>query len=231
MTLDIDPGKGSTVLRFRRKIALVCHGTLSTAALDDDFHGFVVTLAVDRGTVAGVSATARRVPWTTCPGALSGLQSIRGCSLTALAAAMSGLPRSAYCVHLKDLACLAAAQMLRGGARTYVVEVDVERDGQLAGLRVQIDGQAVVEWGAGDVSDLETRLRASFKNDARLAPEATAEAVRVAMRAVHVAGGRRIDFSLVPNAAAMNLPATCRSFHPDFAEDALPLSLVGRDPV
>ena len=159
-----------------------------TARVDDHLHGFEVRLDVRAGRVVAASASAHRVPWSTCPGALASVERLAG-ALAEVPVELLRQGREHTCVHPNDLVWLAARGHRR---RRYELEITpygaaLVRDGEPRfGWRLRdwtvcspgpFDGAHVADdsWGA--------RLAASRADDD------TREAVRVLRRAATVAMG------------------------------------------
>ncbi len=116
------------------------------AALEDDYHEFVVTLRHDGTVVTEITGVARRFPWSTCPGAMEKLAPLRGCRLVALSARVDArMSVSSQCTHLYDLARVAMAHALRGGRRQYDIAIPDLVDGTTSALIFR-DGQIALDW-------------------------------------------------------------------------------------
>ena len=75
--------------------------------LGDDFHHFAVAIAHDGARVTAIEGEPRRIPWTTCPGALVPLQAMKGAPLgDPILNLTRHAPAKAQCTHLHDLTCL-----------------------------------------------------------------------------------------------------------------------------
>src|SRR5262249_13195078 len=124
-------GLDLTADAYRRRIRVetTAPGTV-VAALEDDFHHFIVTLRHDGSVVGGVTCVARRWPWTTCPDAAASLHALAGMPLSRrFPAAGAWTDPKQNCTHQFDAACYAithAARGVAGGAEDDVRQYDLE---------------------------------------------------------------------------------------------------------
>jgi len=202
----------------------------ATARVDDFFHGFEVQLEVRDGEVVGSEATTHRHPWTTCPGALASVGTVRGPASYA-ATTVNRLPRSTTCVHLNDLVWLAAMQHVE---RTYEIEVTpfvatLARDGahlltwQLHQWTISGDGPfaGLIPVGSGWPAALD-RIGVTGAD-----PELR-EAVRVLRRGVLVAiGYYTLEWRSIERGADVPreiMADTCHTFSPGQVESTVCLA-------
>jgi hypothetical protein len=113
--------------RFWRQIKLEASNGVCTGEVADNVHHFRVTVTHADGVITKVDGEGIRVPWTTCPFAIEQLQTIVGAPLNVEGRLC--VEQTAHCTHLLDLARLAVAHALRGGVRTYDIEVRRGADG------------------------------------------------------------------------------------------------------
>lgn len=128
-TIPLRQGYGSGV--FRRRIRLESEPDRVRAALEDDNHGFRLTLVHDRSRIVAVEAEALRFPATTCREAVAILRHLEGQPLTDNRGVFRGYddPRR-HCIHLHNLLGLAMMHALSGrDLRVYDVEVPDLREG------------------------------------------------------------------------------------------------------
>jgi hypothetical protein len=130
---------------YRRAVRLSADQDRAAAEMEDDVHHFAVTLAFDGERVTEVRATGHRTPWTACDGAVLELKRLEGLTPAEIAA-LSSPARAEHCLHLFDLALLAAAHLGETGfARLYQVEVDHGTDGPPP-ARLLRDGSEILAW-------------------------------------------------------------------------------------
>jgi hypothetical protein len=135
---------------YRRAVRLKADGDWTSAEMEDDVHHFKAVLRHDGERVTGVESVAPRTPWVTCSGAVGELERLRGMPL----AEIRTLPfaaRAEHCLHLFDLALLAAAHAgEQGFERLYRIEVD-HSDPKSIAARMTRDGEEVLAWQVEDM--------------------------------------------------------------------------------
>ena len=125
---------------FRRRIVYKVEAWGARIWLFDDFHDMDLAIAVAEGRVSDISASMRRYPKDTCPGAVAKLQAIRGIEVSNGQAGVRLVDKSRQCTHLHDLAGLTLSALARR-SRDYLAEIYVA-DEDCAGqsIGVAIDG-------------------------------------------------------------------------------------------
>lgn len=213
---------------YRRCIALDAPGDgVVVAALEDDFHHFVVTLRHDGTHVTSVECDSRRWPWTTCPDAAGPLRALAGMPLARRFTAAGGWtdPRR-NCSHQFDAAALAVTHAAWGRRRRrYDVEVP-PRDGDgRTRVRLWVDRALRIEWTVtwtGLVDPPPGLAGAPWRGgfmrwaDEHLDEEA-AECAIVARRAADISIGRGWDLDAIPSADRLPpvMAAVCYTMQPD----------------
>jgi hypothetical protein len=225
---------------FRRRIRMVTTepGAVE-AALEDDFHHFVVTLRHDDERVLEVAGRAVRWPWSSCADAVVPLRQLEGMTLSAHCTAVGGSadPR-ANCTHLFDLAGLAVAHAARGTTRRqYDAEIPRPVEGR-SRVRLWRDGMPVLEWHLvnGAVVDAppysEVPWNGGFMRwaDSTLEPDA-AEAAIVLRRACTIGSGRGMDLDVYDQAGdlAPIMSGVCFTMQPERIHVALRIKGSVRD--
>jgi hypothetical protein len=216
-----------TVLATRRPIEGRAGAERIRTQVDDWFHGFALTLDVVGGVVTAARATAHRHPWTTCVGALPSADALVGVEVAQVASTILRQGRATTCVHLNDLAWLAA----RGHVdRRYDVEVTPHR------LTLTCDERLVLDWPLAGwvVSDGPfagtTSFGAGFASilDDLGADDDLREAVRIARRAAGVGTGyHTLDWPRLARGADVahtHLADTCHAFTAGVVEHTLRLA-------
>lgn len=208
---------------YRRRIHLdASSGQHVQAALEDDYHHFVLRIEHDGARVTAVSSEAKRIPWTTCPAASSQLAQLVGLAISRdILVTSAGIDAHTHCTHQFDLALMAIAQAARGGARRYDVAVSDPRDG-VSTATLAIDGQAQLEWrlqGSTIIApahDAGTSLRALKIRELAMRDPESAEHIALLRRAVMVAGGRAVDFDEIdsPLPFAPRMSGACFAYQP-----------------
>ncbi len=95
------------------------------AEVEDYLHHFTVRLTHDGERVTDAVGTAVRAPWQTCPIGAAGVRALVGTDLASAATHSSAwvTDRSDHCVHVLDLATLAAAHALDHEPTHYEIVV------------------------------------------------------------------------------------------------------------
>ena len=237
-SLPIRPDYGSGV--YRRRILLEASGNDVHGELADDFHHFAIRLRHDGESVVEVQGEGIRVPWTSCPGAISAADEVVGLELSrSLLDVARSVDLRAQCTHVFDLASLAIAHAARvrdGGESRRQYDASLADastnypDGAPAEL--QRDGTRIIAWqidrmtirDADDALYEGRRLSSqSFYRfvEGELTPE-MAEAALVLRRAVFIGLGRRYDFDRIQRAAtfAKVVGFACHTFDPLRVDEA-----------
>jgi hypothetical protein len=176
-------------------------GGEARAAVEDDFHHFLVAVRHDGAQVTAVTAQSPRFPYSTCPAAGGELDRLVGMPLSSVAnSVVRQTDPSLQCTHMLDLAGLAIAAAARGTPwRRYDCTVP-DRVDDVTNASVARDGAVVLAWTVRGDTILEPEpyaghgLRAGFAGWALAnLPEADAEAALVLRRATTISIGRVND--------------------------------------
>ncbi len=203
---------------LRRKIVLDCVPGQVRAALEDDYHHFSVVLSHDATRVTGIEQQHLRTPWSLCAHAGAGLQQLLGSVLASdPLVAPAHIDAQLQCTHQLDLARLAMAHAGRGGRREYLLEVRDAVDGVRSASALR-NGAVCLRWDVHGTA-IGTEGLDLRRFDARRWSDADpelAEAMLVLRRAVLIAGGRGVDFSVVDDMApfAARMAGACYAFQP-----------------
>ncbi|MEM9175584.1 MAG: DUF2889 domain-containing protein [Myxococcota bacterium] len=223
---------------YRRRIELRASEGTARGELGDDFHHFIVEIAHDGRRVSDVRGEPRRIPWTTCPGALVPLQAMKGAEIAEPVLSLSRhTPSRAQCTHLHDLTCLTiahAARALRGGARERRYDVTIpDRIDRRADCRVDVDGMPVLHWSLrglrivggsdGRFDDLSIGSKPFREALGGLDGPDAIEAAWVLQRAVFIGLGRQHDFDAMETARefAGEVGGGCHAFAPERLDQGL----------
>jgi len=191
--------KGPPFGAYRRAVRIEAKPGVATAEMEDDVHHFKATLIHERDVVQEARGEAVRTPWTICPGSLDVLRSLAGLRLEEVRALPSA-SRSQHCLHLLDVALLAAGRAKDAPfSRLYRIEADY--DAELPSLKLWRDGEEILAWNVdGDftggrivgsafdgltLAQIPRRLAGLSRDEA--------EAVMILRRASHISGVRRLD--------------------------------------
>ncbi|MDH5675076.1 MAG: DUF2889 domain-containing protein [Myxococcales bacterium] len=223
-----DYGSGA----YRRRILLIAEGGEASGELEDDFHHFRARIVHDGERVVGACGEALRVPWTTCPGAVTQLLRLEGAPLSRSTRTLAAhTDARAQCTHLFDVAVLAVAFASGGqaGRRQYDVEVP-DRKAGVTTATLHRDGELWLRW---ELRRFEITAPAPFAGrrliggfgrwaHEQLEPE-LCEAAQVLQRAIYIATGRRSDFESMERAEEHleTMGAACHSFSSPQVERAL----------
>lgn len=210
--------------RYRRALTVQADEGVVRADMEDDVHHFRLRLRHDGTTALDLAGEAIRTPYTVCPGALAMVGALAGRALAAIVA-LPAEDRFQQCMHLHDLAALAARRAGHASfRRLFRIEVDHDRPRPLATLsrdgretlRWTIDGDRIVG-GRYDGVTLAGLARSLSADD----PDAAEEALLL-RRASLISFVRRFDLDAFPDAAAINpaSPANCFAKQPDRRDEA-----------
>ncbi|MBD2857469.1 DUF2889 domain-containing protein [Spongiibacter sp. KMU-158] len=147
-----DYGKGC----YRRRILLSASEGQTRGDLEDDNHGFCVTVRHDGQYITAIEAETRRTPFTTCSGAGDPLQKLVGLKLTDNSAELILQTQpQANCTHLFDLSILAICQTARflntgESQRQYDIRLEDQQAEGSANCEIFRDGQRIHHWQTRD---------------------------------------------------------------------------------
>ena len=204
-TLDTLPG-------FRRQIRITPGAGQVVAAVTDDFHEMVVTLAHDGRAITGFDAQTLRAPWEVCPGAQ--VVAARTFVGRTLVRALAPPEKPSNCTHLYDLSVLGAGHALDGAPLVYDVRVTDPVDGQVS-AEIRRNGVAVWQWQLrADVLVAPAEVVGLGLRDMRhwiagLDP-AAAEAARMLQWCCIMARARRV--AVVNNQSVAHMALECYAF-------------------
>jgi hypothetical protein len=229
------PDPAADAYRRRIRVETVDPGVV-VAALEDDFHHFVVTVRHDGARVLDATNASHRWPWTTCPDAGASLGALAGMPLSRrFTAAGAWTDPKLNCTHQFDAACYAITHAARGaGAPVRQYDVEVPRrdfDTGATFVRLWVDGVLRLAWSLsweGIVGAEAPFDRAPWRGgfmrwaDANLA-EADAERAITLRRAADIGMGRGMDLESVPVASDLptSMSGVCYTMHAGIAEVAL----------
>ena len=131
---------------FRRRIGVRNDARLVLAEVEDEMHHFGVAIRHDGTRVTSVEGTAKRWPWSTCPGAMAELAVLVGAPLGGPLSALARRASSEQCTHAFDLACLAVCHATTG--RDAVLYDAVVPDWHVPPIQAELrrDGVVVLAW-------------------------------------------------------------------------------------
>jgi hypothetical protein len=219
---------------YRRRIRLTHKEHQVYGELEDDCHGFQVSLQHDGTRVTAISGNTLRIPMNTCAGAFRPLQELVGMPLGTPAPEIVARvnPRS-NCTHLYDLSLLAMAHTAYSEQqRVYDVEVaDQTPDGSPARAEVFLNGASIHRWLLNWTSIAEPEALAgrpvlngfsAWANEAFRGLER--EAAFVLCKGVFVAMSRLYDMSDIGGQSAMDhspMLGVCYSYSEGVVEHAV----------
>lgn len=211
---------------LRRRIELRAEPRRIIAALEDDFHYFIVTFEHDGRCVTAASSRTLRAPWTVCPQAGALLQQFVGRPLTARPLHDIGdIDPKIQCTHQYDLALLAVAQALRGGSRQYEATIPDRVEGQTRATLLR-DEQPCLDWHLDQTTvlspppysgrDLRSMTAWALEN----LDDDALEALWVLRRAVMVSRGRSqtLSYDDTPLSRMPAMTGACFVYRPGPAE-------------
>lgn len=139
--------------RYRRRIRLEQGNGYVQGALEDTNHGFTVTVRHDGEHVTAIEAQARRVPYTSCPGAVVPIKGYVGTRIRDdLKALNFHMPPAANCTHLLDLTVMSIRHAASADpVRQWDVTVTDQTADSDSVCTVQRDGEEIFRWRARDL--------------------------------------------------------------------------------
>lgn len=206
----LNPNFGQGV--YRRRIRLVQHDGFVSGDLEDCNHGFQVRIFHDGQQVTAVEGDARRIPFTTCHGAIEPMQALVGTPLGLSAQQLAERinPR-ANCTHWLDLSMLAVMHAARPDepVRQYDVDVPDENDTPTT-VTVKRNNTVVLQWQIQDwtvKSPAHLAEKTLFRGFAAWANELFSdadekEAVFVLQKGYFVSRARRFDTNIMAGESA-----------------------------
>lgn len=200
---------------YRRAVRLSAQDGHATAEMEDDVHHFAVTLDYDGERVTKVRATGHRTPWTACDGAVLELARLEGLTPAEITA-LSAPARAEHCLHLFDLALLAANHLGETGFdRLYQVEVDHGAEAPPPARLLQ-DGTEILAWrirnGVIEGSRFDGLSLAELPRRVADLSADDREAALILRRASSISFVRRLDldgYEYANDLRRLETPATC----------------------
>lgn len=211
---------------FRRRFRITPAQGCVQSEVEDDYHCMSVVVRHDGAAATGIEAEMRRVPWTTCPGAVEQLkQTFVGVALDAFA---SRGEKQANCTHLHDLAVLAATHAYGTAPLVYDILVSDPVDG-IRRAELRCGGVTVLGWAESRLRVLEPPALAGIEiRELRTLLDALDPAQREAARLLRwaniLANGRIIPLDRQSDASQM--PPGCYTFQPQRAAVARRVGVV-----
>jgi hypothetical protein len=209
---------------YRRRIMLEPSGAAITAEMEDYMHHFRVRVVHRDGEVTAADAEGVRVPWTSCPGGAAGIRALVGTALAEAHHADSwASDRSGQCVHVVDLALLAAAHAYDATPTTYMIELaPVAQPVRRATL--WHNGEPALAWtleqdtitSAGPMHGVSLAGKDFFPWVGVHLSAGEQEAARVLRRACSIGVSRGLDPDVYTSATELRGPAnSCYTFRPE----------------
>lgn len=214
--------ESTSVSCLRRRVIMEAFDNHAVAAVEDDFHHFVVTVEHDGARVTHVTTISSRSPWSVCIDAAQILQRFVGMTIsTAPDIDPKKLDYYSQCTHQYDLAALAIAQAARGGKRQYDIEVPDSPDQQKT-ARLFRNGELFWEWFLnGSVFTAPERfiglnLRSIGDGASVNLDVDEREALKVLRRGLFIAAGRsfNLDYFDDNSQIVANRPGACFASQP-----------------
>lgn len=202
---------------FRRRFRITPSQGRVQTEVEDDFHCMSVIIQHDGTIATAVEPEMRRVPWTTCPGAIDQLkQTFTGVALKDFAKRGEKL---ANCTHLHDLAVLAAGHAFDVAQSIYDILVSDPVEGKRR-AELRCSGERLIGWTEANFEIVEPVAAAGVRLDNMrtwidsLDPKLQ-EAARLLRWGNMIANGRIIP--LEQQSDATKMPPNCYTFQPQRA--------------
>ncbi len=139
--------------QYRRRIRLEQGDGVVYGALEDTNHGFTVSVHHNGTHVTAIEAEAKRIPYTTCPGAVNPIKGYVGVPIdTGLRELNLHMPPSSNCTHLLDLTLQA---IRHAGSASAILQWDItvtdQTDSEDCICTVWRNGEQIFQWQARDL--------------------------------------------------------------------------------
>lgn len=208
---------------FRRRIIVTPAASVVWAAVEDDFHRFLIRVEHAEGRVTGLKADAERFPWTTCPAAGDHLAAeVTGRPLAEIAQ----LDPLQHCTHLFELIVLAAVHATDDAPTRFDLTATDRVDGRTR-VALAIDDRPLLAWdvhgslieGPEPWAGRELRRLSSWRHE--LAPDVR-EAAGLLRRVVQISQGRGLTLETRKTAAdwGKGRLGACFTYQPARAAEA-----------
>jgi hypothetical protein len=147
-----NPHYGTGAYRRRIRLEQIDAHTVF-GALEDTNHGFTVTVTHDGEYVTAIDAQTKRIPYTSCPGAVEPIKGYIGTSIHASLRDLNfHMPPSSNCTHLLDLTLMAIRHApAPNPVRQWDIHITDQTDQRDAICTVQRDGVQIFQWQARDL--------------------------------------------------------------------------------
>lgn len=138
---------------YRRRIRLEQGENTVFGALEDTNHGFSVTVHHDGQCVTAIEPSAKRVPYTSCPGALVPIRGFVGVDIhTGIRELNLHMPASSNCTHLLDLTLMTIRHAASPKpVRQWDIAVTDQTADNDSVCTVICDGEEIFRWQARDL--------------------------------------------------------------------------------
>ncbi|MGI9293256.1 MAG: hypothetical protein ACR2PS_04670 [Pseudomonadales bacterium] len=205
---------------FQRRFRITPEPGRVCCEVEDDYHCMSVVLYHDGAFATKLEPQMRRVPWTTCPGAVAELQAtFTGIALQEFA---SRGAKKTNCTHLHDLAILAAKHAFD---KTVLI-IDISISDPVDGRRqasLYANGRILMNWTEAEFSivapeDLAGLSLWDMQAWLQTLEPGQQEAARLLRWGNMLANGRIIPLEDQSNAKRM--PPNCYTFQPQRADVA-----------
>lgn len=224
------PGSQHVLTGLRRKILVAARpvplrGQEVRAVLEDDYHHFRVTLAIQDDVILDTRGEALRYPYSACPAAAARLTDLHGKPVSEIAQQVYRLTDPAWnCTHMLDLAGFAmAAHASKTSQRSYDILV-TDRIKNRYAASLDRDGRPLLHWDMdGDVITTPgvfegLNIRAGFAGWVlRELPIDLAEAALALRRGTIISIGRTRDLDSLAHA---DITGNCYAQQPAIAQTA-----------
>ena len=180
-------------------------------AMEDDFHGFSVTLAHNGATITEVRVDSFNAPWTTCPAAGDFLRE-RFTGLN-LAEATGEEDQRQHCTHMFDLAMHGISHSGLTAETTYDITIEDPSGDQPRRVQIMRDDEVLLSWRLGAGPDADGDM-AAMNAWTRTLPEHLREAGTMLRRGVMVGQGRQYDLAAKVYAAEVGAGPVCYTQQP-----------------
>lgn len=202
---------------FRRRFRITPGSGRVQTEVEDDYHCMSVVVHHDGVTATAIEPGMRRVPWTTCPGAVEQLkQTFAGTALKDFARRGE---KTANCTHLHDLAVLAAGHAFDPAPSVYDILVSDPVEGKRR-AELRCNGEVLIGWTEASFVIVEPVEAAGMRLDNMrtwidLLDPKLQEPARLLRWGNMIANGRIIPLDQQSDATKM--PPGCYTFQPQRA--------------
>ena len=189
---------------FRRRIRINSYDLFVEVLLEDDNHGFQLSLKHDLSSVTAIDVQAIRYPYNTCPAAIDKLHGFIGKSLSDLKELSAVAKARQHCTHLFDLLQLAIDYSGKNGTNhQYDIAISDEINNVKKGS-ISLNGKIIHEWVVSEnilisppILNGQPLMRGFYAWAQKLIPDSQRRAAEALQRGFIVSTSRLINMDKI----------------------------------